>query len=69
MKTKAEITIREPWPVYGPITIPAGAPVEPATNQPGKQFWVLPWPGISEQDYERVTEGVGVLLRADEVTA
>ena len=35
---------------YGKIAhIPAGIPVEPATNLPQGGYWVQPWKGMSEQ--------------------
>src|SRR5512147_1058118 len=35
---------------YGKIAyIPAGIPVEPATNLPEGGYWVQPWQGMNEQ--------------------
>lgn len=65
-KTKKEIEYRVA--PYGLIaTIPAGTPVEKAANlEERPQFWVCPWPNMSEQA-ESWQRNYGFLVDINEV--
>ncbi len=66
MKTKTEIEYRV-FP-YGKVaTIPAGTPVDPASNLPEGGYWVSPWPGMDEatKSWHR---NYGFHVTAEEVT-
>lgn len=65
MKTKSQIEYQAA--PYGSIaTIPAGAPVIPATNLEKGGFWVEPWEGMTDRA-ESWGRNYGFHVTSDEV--
>ena len=61
-----DVTVAYEWGAVR-FTVPAGAPLVPASNlPPGSGWWIQPWPNMPEKA-ARYVNGGGVLIRPDDL--